>query len=239
MSDRYPGGIEDPVRLRELVELFEEREQRNFYYESALETVEGNFGGRWYRSDELVLGGPMLLLYTWNFAARETKSLDKNRIMDILERHHERIEAVRDAKLGSVPLEEGSCVHELVHAVWPEMQAYFGQTGTSKVLSLLAPGLFVMWDQDIRTRVRRRQGDPRGHERPDRGVYFFLKDAGYELEHNKPSFGRAADDYLVFLHYCQNILADISDAPIVTERDATPAKLLDEAFYSFYKIEHG
>ena len=69
MSDRYPGGIEDPTRFRELVELFEEREQRNYYYESALETVEEHFSGEWYRSDELVLGGPMLLLYTWNFAA--------------------------------------------------------------------------------------------------------------------------------------------------------------------------
>lgn len=239
MSDRFPGGIEDPARFRELVELFEEREQRNYYYESALETVEEHFDGAWYRSDELILGGPMLLLYTWNFAARETKSLDKHRIQDILEAHHEPIEAVRDAELGSVSLEDGDEVPNLIREIWPEMQAYFGQTGTSKVLSLLAPGLFVMWDQDIRTRVRRREEDPNGHERPDRGVYFFLKDADYDLEHNKPSFGRSADDYLAFLRYCQEILGEVSDTPIVSEREATPAKLLDEAFYAFYKIEHG
>jgi hypothetical protein len=119
------------------------------------------------------------------------------------------------------------------------MKAHFGQTGTSKVLSLLAPELFVMWDQDIRTRRQRRQGDPPGMKKPDRGVYFFLQEQGYSLDSNSTDFGRAATDYITFLEFCQDILIDINQHPIFEERDATPAKLLDEALYTFYKLENG
>jgi hypothetical protein len=35
VTANYPGGIEDCERFRELVRLFEQEEQRNFYYDEA------------------------------------------------------------------------------------------------------------------------------------------------------------------------------------------------------------
>jgi hypothetical protein len=238
MTTKCPGGIEDPERFRELVDRFEQEEQRDYYYERALETVENEFDERWYESDELVLGGPMLLMYTFNFAAKKTKTMDTGTIQEIFERHHEPIERVRRTALVDADLQPGGTAFQTVHAVWDDMKQHFGQTGTAKVLSLLAPELFVMWDQEIRSRPQRRRGDPPGEKRADRGVYFYLK-SEYSVENNKPEFGRAAEDYIVFLRYCQDILAEIGDHPLFEKKDETPAKMLDEALYAFYKLENG
>lgn len=127
----------------------------------------------------------------------------------------------------------------MLQDVWPDLKAQFGQTGTSKVLSLLSPELFVMWDQDIRTRRRRKQGGPAGTKRDDRGVYFYMEETGFDIENNSTSFGRTAEDYLTFLRYCQEVLEDVGSCPIAIEHEEKPpAKLLDEAFYAFYKIEN-
>jgi hypothetical protein len=239
MGTTYPGSIEDPDRFAELIERFESDEQRDYYYRRALETVDREFGDDWYRSDELALGGPMLLMYTWNFAATETKSMSVDVVKDILERHHGLIEQVRGTSLIDAGLKHGDPTVRTVKAVWSDMKDHFGQTGTSKVLSLLAPELFVMWDQDIRTRRQRRRDDPAGMKRSDRGVYFFLQEHGYSLDSNSTNFGRSATDYITFLEFCQDVLVDIGQHPILDERDATPAKLLDEALYAFYKLENG
>lgn len=239
METTYPGGIENPDRFAELIERFESDEQRDYYYRRALETVDREFGGSWYQSDELVLGGPMLLMYTWNFAATETKSMKMDVVKDILEEHHELIEGVRGTALVDAALNPGDPTHRTVEAVWPDMKSHFGQTGTSKVLSLLAPELFMMWDQDIRTRRQRRRGDPPSTKRDDRGVYFYLKEGGYAFDSNSTEFGRTAEDYITFLRYCKDILEDIGGHPTFQDRDATPTKLLDEALYAFYKLENG
>lgn len=240
MRPTYPGGIEDPERFRELLRRFDRDEQRDYYYERALETVQQEFEGEWYESDELILGGPMLLLYTWNFAAQKTKVLDKNHIQELFERHHELFEDLRDVDLVKADLRTGGSIDRTLQAVWGDMCERFDQTGTAKVLSLLAPRLFVIWDQDIRTRRQRSRSDPPGEKRPDRGVYFFIKENGrYSLENNSMDFGKSAEDYLVFLRYCRDVLEDIGDHPVFEEKEDTPAKLLDEALYAFYKLENG
>lgn len=234
----YPGGIEDAERFRELVDRFELDEQRDYYYRRALETVDEEFRDHWFQSDELILGGPMLLMYTWNFAATETKSMNIEVVKDIFEQYHETFERVREIALVDAGLQPGGATYESVQTVWSDMKGHFGQTGTSKVLSLLAPELFVMWDQDIRTRRQRLRSDPPGTKRPDRGVYFYMKESGYSLESNSTEFGRTAEDYITYLQYCSDILEDIGDHPTFREKDATATKLLDEAFYAFYKLEN-
>lgn len=146
MKYTFPGGIGHCDRFRDLVTLFEDEEQRNYYYSRAQETVEREFGEGWYRSDELVFGGLMPLLYAWNFAAPQTKLIDVEEIKDLLESHHVEIEQVRDTRLLDADLDEGGKVYEVVRVVFPPFKDHFGQTGTTKVLSLLSPQLFVMWD---------------------------------------------------------------------------------------------
>lgn len=239
MSHTYPGGIGHCDRFRELVTLFENEEQRNYYYTRAQDTVEREFGDCWYRSDELVFGGLMLLLYAWNFAAPQTKKMDAEEIKDLLEAHHAEIEEVRDTQLIDADLDEGGVVFETVREVFPPFKDYFGQTGASKVLSLLSPQLFVMWDQDIRTRNATTRGGSSEGQREDRGVYFYLKEAGHEPYNTKPGFGRQYKDYIAFLRYCQEIMEDTRDCPFIREKEEPLAKLLDEALYAYYKIEKG
>lgn len=238
--NRYPGGIEDCERFRELVHLFEQEEQRNFYYNRAQSVIEQEFGDDWYRSDELVLGGLMLLLYTWNFAAPETKQMDSDRVKELLEAHHAQIEQVRNISLLEADLGKEGIVYNTVAQVYPPFQDYLGQTGTSKVLSLLNPELFVMWDHDIRARKARSRDDPPGEMREDRGIYFYLKDTEH-TPHNstdKFEFGRHFKDYIAYLRYCRDILDDVAGCSFFDEQDTARAKLLDEALYAFYKIEH-
>lgn len=235
----YPGGLDDPEKFQEMVELFEAKEQRNYYYETALETVEQEFEGKWYRSDELVLGGPMLLMYTWNFAAQKTKALDKDEIQDVFEEHHEAVESARGTSLLDADLSKNGEVEEFLKAVWPDLTSIFDQTGTSKILSLLGPELFVMWDQDIRTRRRRKQDDPPGEKHSDRGVYFYMKENGYEFKNNSTDFGKDVEDYIVFLRFCQDFLEEIGVENVVGADDVSAAKRLDEAMYAFYKLKNG
>ena len=94
-----------------------------------------------------------------------------------------------------------------------------------------------MWDEDIRTRRRRKQDDQKGTKRSDRGVYFHLKEAGYSLNNNSMNFGKTAEDYVIFLRYCKQMLEDIRPCPVVQEKEMPPTKLLDEALYAFYKLE--
>lgn len=94
-----------------------------------------------------------------------------------------------------------------------------------------------MWDEDIRTRRQRKQDDPKGAKRPDRGVYFYMKETGYSLDSNSQDYGKTAEDYVTFLRYCNQILGDVRPCPVVQEKDMPPTKLLDEALYAFYKIE--
>lgn len=238
MTSTYPGGIEDCDRFRGLIELFEDEEQRNYYYHKALETVERESKRPdWYHSDDLVFGGLMLLMYTWNFAARETKAMDGEEVKRILERHHEAIESVQDRTIDEADLSETGDTRQVIQQVWGDLKDHFGQTGASKVLSLLNPELFVMWDEDIRTRRRRNQDDPKGTKRPDRGVYFYLKEAGYSLNNNSMDYGKTAEDYVIFLRYCKQMLEDIRPCPVVQDKEMPPAKLLDEALYAFYKLE--
>ena len=238
MTSTYPGGIEDCDRFRELIELFEDEEQRNYYYHKALETVQRESERPdWYHSDDLVFGGLMLLMYTWNFAARETKAMDGEEVKRILDRHHEAIESVQDRTLDDADLSETGDTRQVIQQVWGDLKSHFGQTGASKVLSLLNPDLFVMWDEDIRTRRRRKQDDPKGTKRPDRGVYFYLKESGYSLNSNSMDYGKTAEDYVIFLKYCKLMLEDIRPCPVVQDKQMPPAKLLDEALYAFYKLE--
>ena len=50
-------------------------------------------------------------------------------------------------------------------------------------------------------------------------------------------YGTSAEDYVIYLKYCKQILEDIRPCPVVQERNMPPSKLLDEALYAFYKIE--
>jgi len=129
-------------------------EPRAFCYDLAEEFIykaKHTCNEDWY-DDPRTVKGVLLLLFTWNFAAQATK---KPNIREDIWR------LIRDNKEYLKFLEQFSIENAGEHA-WPvigkvfaNFTAVLGQTGASKVLSLLNPYLFVMWDTKIRKRLNK------------------------------------------------------------------------------------
>ncbi len=126
-------------------------EPRAFCYEIASQLVKEakkNTGESWYEEKDTIKG-VLLLLFTWNFAAKKTKKINFQNVGELL----------RNTKNGLKFLEKYS-IRTADHDAWVIIQLIFDQfrsildqTGASKALSLLNPELFVMWDTAIRKRL--------------------------------------------------------------------------------------
>lgn len=128
-------------------------EPRAFCYDLATQFINQAkhiSGNDWYE-DINTTKGILLLLYTWNFAAKETKKLN----------FHNLSELIRNAKDDLKFLEKYSITNAdngawgAIERLFDQFRNVFGQTGASKALSLLNPELFVMWDTAIRKRLRK------------------------------------------------------------------------------------
>ena len=150
-----------------------QREPRSFCYDIAtnfIRKAKNTSGKDWY-VDINTASGVLLLLFTWNFAAQETKKLNFQNIESL----------IREAKDDLIFLEKYTiktadnnawCV---IKHVFDLFRNLLGQTGASKALSLLNPELFVMWDTAIRKRLKRELIP--GIRNGERGEYYvkFLK----------------------------------------------------------------
>jgi len=160
MRDRLYERFSDPA------EAFS-KESRAFCYDlarSLIKRAKRESGHRWYRS-EYTGKAILLLLYAWNFAARETKKLNQpklNRLLRSSEADLRRLEryTILSADKRAWPI---------IRRVFSKFMRPMGQTGASKALSLLNPRLFVMWDTAIRLRLKKQlvpgigNGEKPGH----------------------------------------------------------------------------
>jgi hypothetical protein len=129
-------------------------EPRAFCYDVALgfiDKAKKDSGAAWRTSDDTIRG-ILLLLFTWNFAARETKALTYDNIRQVLMDSEESLK-----RLDGIKIED-----DILSAQWGDILKAFscfkelmGQTGASKALSLMNPDLFVMWDTKIRKRLNK------------------------------------------------------------------------------------
>lgn len=105
----------------------------------------------WRTSDDTIRG-ILLLLFTWNFAARETKALTYDNLREVLTESEESLK-----RLDGVKIEDdiSSGQWEDILKVFSCFKKLMGQTGASKALSLMNPDLFVMWDTQIRARLNK------------------------------------------------------------------------------------
>ena len=128
-------------------------EPRSFCYDLAIQLInDAKSASRkdWY-NDLNTVKGILLLLYTWNFAAKETKKLNFQNVGEV----------IRNSKDDLIFLEKYSIftantpAWKVIKCVFDRFRDVFGQTGASKALSLLNQDLFVMWDTAIRKRLRK------------------------------------------------------------------------------------
>jgi len=122
---------------------FETHEPRSFVYTLALKMIKKDEND--WQSDHSTQEAILLLLWSWNFAAKETKKLNFNNLGQLLQ------ESLGDLKtLECVKIEDINGNNENIKNVFGKFKDLMGQTGASKALSLLNPDLFMMWDTKIR-----------------------------------------------------------------------------------------
>ncbi len=148
-------------------------ETRGFFYDLATEFIsksKENSGQQWYEDRETVKG-ILLLLYTWNFAAKETKKLNFRNVGKAIQSVKGDLISLENEKITTVDLSASSTIEK----VFDKFKPLFGQTGTSKALSLLNPCLFVMWDTAIRRRLNKQLIQGIGYGRSGKQYVMFLK----------------------------------------------------------------
>jgi len=134
-----------------------DREPRCFCYEISRQLIEKAHkspGKRWYSSTNTVKG-ILLLLFTWNFAARITKQLKAQDIVNLLKSQADNLRSLE--KYSIMDNWENNSIK--ISHIYKAFKKIAGQTGASKALSLLNPRLFVMWDTGIRRFVSGRSVD--------------------------------------------------------------------------------
>lgn len=161
-------------------------------------------------------------LATWGRMSRnvERRDFDWERLSKSIRELNERFERLRDEKLSDVDFNNEE-VAEAIKRIYTRLIKVenLGPTGASKVMHLLNPELFVMWDNNVRDKIR-----------PD---------------NEGRKFAGNADGYLDFLRWIRKELdeavEDRSLEEIRTEiggdyvRDKTLAKMADE--YCWWKVK--
>ncbi len=129
------------------------KEPRYFCYELATELINKakTNTDNWYR-DVNTIKGILLLLFTWNFAARETKKLNFGNVGKVLQECEQELKELETYTIENIDAK----VEEKIKKVFGKFKELMGQTGASKALSLLNPNLFVMWDTKIRKRLNKK-----------------------------------------------------------------------------------
>ncbi|MEX1138490.1 MAG: hypothetical protein WEF53_03995 [Bacteroidota bacterium] len=176
MPDTLYQEFEDPT------EAFA-REPRAFCYDLAIGLInqaKAEATLSWYTQTESVKA-IILLLYCWNFAARETKRLTFDSVRNVLSTNEQNLRLLEQYTL--LTFDETS---ELpIQTVFSQFREAFGQTGATKALSLLNPRLFLMWDTRIRARLRRElvRGLDNG-QTEDQYILFLRKVRDYAAQYN-------------------------------------------------------
>ncbi len=139
-------------------------EPRAFCYDIASDLIkEGKRQSSDWYTHEKTIQGILLLLFCWNFAAKETKKLTISKVREVLENNKRELDDLEKYSLLTI---NESC-REMIKKIYKEFRSVFGQTGASKALSLLNPKLFVMWDTKIRNRLRKIIKDIHNGETPE------------------------------------------------------------------------
>ncbi len=91
------------------------------------------------------------MLFTWNYAAKETKNLNFQNVRTLINNTKSNLRLLTKQSLLTV----NDTSWDTIKDVFDHFRKLLGQTGASKALSLLNPELFVMWDTKIRKRLNR------------------------------------------------------------------------------------
>ena len=129
------------------------REPRAFCYDLATQLINDAKSAAdkdWYE-DKNTVKGVLLLLYTWNFAAKKTKKLNFRNVGELICNSKDDLIFLEKYSISTADIHAWS----VIRSVFDQFRNVFGQTGATKALSLLNPELFVIWDTAIRKRLKK------------------------------------------------------------------------------------
>lgn len=176
----YIEDVKNPSKLLEYCKKFHELEPRDIAY-----VVSNHIISKDPDSTSFVLVGAKLIIITWNAARfqRLRREIKPKLESDILEAHSktmQKLEQLKAKRLEELNLDDPQ-LKELIGSVYQEFSSKesVGYTGASKILHLLNPRVFMMWDGNIRE--------------------------AYHKLHSKHK-KKGAECYLEFLKQCQEIV---------------------------------
>jgi hypothetical protein len=185
----YVEKIKDPLVFLRGCQRFHEIERRDVVYQSSRTVVSKNPGNENY-----VLAGARPFLEIWNrvYLLRRPREIRERLGDDILEAFEKTSSYFEKLKKEELKLEKVDLGNfEIAEAIRNIFQIFsekrsIGSTGASKVIHLIYPELFMMWDNSIRS--------------------------AYHRIH--PSYHRKSEDvascYIEFMKNCKDIAASIS-----------------------------
>ena len=179
------------------------REPRAFCYEISTQLItqaKKTAGESWYE-DKDTIKGVLLLLYTWNFAAKKTKTLNFQNVGELMRNTKNDLKFLKKYSIRTADNDAWGVIKQ----IFDQFRSLLGQTGASKALSLLNPELFVMWDTAIRKRLN------------------------IELIRGIMN-GESGEYYVIFLKGIQNIIEEYRIAEKLPQNSVV-AKKIDEYHY--------
>jgi hypothetical protein len=156
----YIKSIKDSQKFLEYCKKFHEEEPRDIAY-----VVSRNVISRDPNNISFILAGAKVVIITWNAVRfqRLSKEVRDNLENDILEAYTKtklELEKLREERLENLNLDDGE-LEESIKRIFLEFSSKksIELTGASKILHVLNPFVFMMWDNSIRNAYHKLHAD--------------------------------------------------------------------------------
>jgi hypothetical protein len=148
---KYVESLKDPEKFLEYCKKFHDEEPRDIAY-----VVARNIVSRGQLKDSFVLAAAKIIIITWNAAgfqklSHEDKLKLDNEILESFRNSKQELEKLKDKRLENLDLNNSEVVAS-IEKIFNEFSSKksIKYTGASKILHIINPSVFMMWDNNIR-----------------------------------------------------------------------------------------
>jgi hypothetical protein len=148
---KYIESLKDPEKFLEYCKKYHEGEPRDIAY-----VVARNIVDRGQLNDSFVLAAAKIIIITWNIAGfqrllHEDKLKLDNEILESFRNSKQELEKLKDKRLENLDLNNPEIVAS-IEKIFNEFSSKksIKYTGASKILHIINPSVFMMWDNNIR-----------------------------------------------------------------------------------------
>jgi len=148
---KYVESLKDPEIFLQYCKKFHEEEPRDIAYVVARDIV-----SKGQLKDSFVLAAAKIIIITWNIVGfqrlpHEDKLKLDNEILESFRNSKEELEKLKDMRLENLDLNNPEIVAS-IEKIFNEFSSKksIKYTGASKVLHIINPSVFMMWDDKIR-----------------------------------------------------------------------------------------